>query len=68
MHLTNFREETIQIKIMISHDDVKRFEKVLFIISINNDTEPNNLDEIQLNLSIPDLIAPIPNVLSASNR
>lgn len=53
---------------MISHDDVKRFEKVLFIISINNDTEPNNLDEIQLNLSIPDLIAPIPNVLSASNR
>lgn len=68
MHLTNFREETIQIKIMISHDDVKRFEKVLFIISINNDTEPNNLDETQLNLSIPDLIAPIPNVLSASNR
>lgn len=39
---------TIEIKITIVDDDVKHFAKVLFIIVINNDTKPNNPDEIKL--------------------
>lgn len=35
----------IETEIKIGHDDVKRFEKVLFIIVINIDTRPNNPGE-----------------------